>query len=110
MAGKSVVTKYAKMTTRVLRAETAAFDREMIVKEPRPLTAEERSWWDRVRRRPGRPRRGRGAKVISVSVEQELLARSDVLARSLRISRALLIERGLKGDRQEGSSPADFLR
>jgi hypothetical protein len=31
-----------------------------------------------------------------VSLEQELLARSDALAKSLGISRALLIERGLK--------------
>ena len=93
---KSVVGKYARMTAAELRAETAKFDREMVVTKSRPLTAEERAWWRRVRRRPGRPRRGRGAKVISVSLEQELLARSDVLARTLGISRALLIERGLK--------------
>lgn len=93
---KSVVRKYAGMTTEELRAETAEFDKEMVVTKSRPLTAEERAWWERVRRRPGRPRRGRGAKVISVSVEQELLARSDALARSLGISRALLVERGLK--------------
>jgi Ribbon-helix-helix protein, copG family len=31
-----------------------------------------------------------------VSLEQELLAKSDVLARKLGISRAWLIERGLK--------------
>jgi predicted transcriptional regulator len=43
-----------------------------------------------------RPRRGRGAKVISVRLEQDLLARFDALAKSLGISRALLIERGLK--------------
>jgi hypothetical protein len=68
----------------------------MVIAQSRPLTAEERAWWKKVRRRPGRPRRGTGAKVISVSVEQELLARSDVLAKSLGISRALLIQRGLK--------------
>ena len=34
--------------------------------------------------------------VISISLEGELLGRSDALARSLGISRALLIERGLK--------------
>ena len=39
---------------------------------------------------------GRGAKVISVSLEQELLAKSDALAKSPSISRALLIERGFK--------------
>ena len=93
---KSVVGKYARMTAAELRAETAKFGKEMVVTKSRPLTAEERAWWRKVRRRPGRPRRGRGVKVISVSVEQELLARSEVLARNLGISRALLIERGLK--------------
>ena len=94
--GKSVVAKYARMTARKLRAETGEFDQEMVVAKSRPLTAKELSWWKKVRRQPGRPRRGKGTKVISVSVERELLARSDVLARSLGISRALLIERGMK--------------
>jgi hypothetical protein len=93
---KSAVGRYARMTAAGLRSETAEFDDEMVVAKSRPLTAEERAWWERVRRRPGRPRRGRGAKVISVSLEQELLAKSDALARNLGISRALLIERGLK--------------
>jgi hypothetical protein len=96
MANKSIVAKYEKMTGRELNAEAAEFDKEMIISQSKPLTAEERAWWERVRRQPGRPRRGRGAKVISVSVEQELLARTDVLAKSLGISRALLIQRGLK--------------
>jgi hypothetical protein len=93
---KSVVGKYARMTAEALRSETAEFDKDMVVSKSKPLTPEERAWWARVRRRPGRPRRGRGAKVISVSLEQQLLARSDALAKNLGISRALLIERGLK--------------
>jgi hypothetical protein len=93
---KGVVSKYQRMTADELRAATAEFDKEMIVTQSRPLSAEERAWWERVRRRPGRPRRGKGAKVISVSLEEELLAKSDALAKSLGISRALLIERGLK--------------
>ena len=96
IAKKGLVAKYLKMTPAELNAEAAEFDKEMIAAKARPLTAEERAWWEKVRRRPGRPRRGRGATVISVSVERGLLTRSDVLARSLGISRALLIERGLK--------------
>jgi hypothetical protein len=84
------------MTTEELQEATAEFDQEMVGARARPLSAEERAWWNRVRRAPGRPRRGRGAKVVSVSLEQGLLARSDALARQLGISRALLIERGLK--------------
>jgi len=93
---KSVVARYARKTAAELRAETAEFDEELVVTKSRPLTPEERVWWERVRRQPGRPRRGRGAKVISVSVEQNLLGKSDALAHNLGISRALLIERGLK--------------
>jgi hypothetical protein len=96
IAKKGVVAKYLKMTPAELNTEAAEFDKEMIAAKARPLTAAERAWWEKVRRSPGRPRRGRGVKVISVSVEQDPLTRSDVLARSLGISRALLIERGLK--------------
>jgi hypothetical protein len=45
---------------------------------------------------------GGGVKVISVSVERGLLARSDALARDLGISRASLIERGLRAVLEAG--------
>ena len=84
------------MTLPELRAATKELDREMVADEFRPLTAAESARWEKARRKPGRPRRGAGAKVISVSVERQLLARSDALARNLRITRASLVERGLK--------------
>jgi hypothetical protein len=95
-AKKSLVAKYARMTAQELQEATAEFDREMVVTQSRPLKAKERSRWEAARRKPGRPRRGCGVKVVSVSLEQGLLSRSDGLARRLGISRALLIERGLK--------------
>lgn len=79
-----------------LAEETARYGREMTIEEFEPLTSATRKRWLRARRKPGRPRRGKGAKVISVSVERGLLSRSDTLARSLGLSRASLIERGLK--------------
>ena len=39
---------------------------------------------------------GKGAKVISITVERTLLARSDALAARLGVSRAGLVERGLR--------------
>ena len=96
IAKKDLVAKYLKMTPAELDAEAAEFDKEMTAAKARPLTAAERAWWEKVRRKPGPPRRGRGVKVISVSLEQGLLTRSDALARSLGVSRALLMERGLK--------------
>jgi hypothetical protein len=84
------------MTADELSAATAEFDREMLISHSRALTSRERRAWQEVRRKPGRPRRGAGVKVISVSVERGLLSRSDALASRLRISRAALIERGLR--------------
>jgi hypothetical protein len=93
---KGLVAKYAALELRELREATKEFDREMIVTESRPLSAGEHQSWEKARRKPGRPRRGAGVRVITVSVEGNLLARADSLARALGVSRASLIERGLK--------------
>jgi hypothetical protein len=93
---KSVVKTYERMGPKKLEAAAAKFDREFVVEESRPLNADERLLWTRARRKPGRPRVGRGARVISVSVERNLLVRSDALAHRLGISRASLVSRGLK--------------
>ena len=58
-------------------------------------SAEAGARWARAKHRRGRPRSGRGARVISVSVERSLLERSDNLARRLDVSRAR-VARGLK--------------
>jgi hypothetical protein len=79
-----------------LAEDTARYEREMVIDEFGPMTAAARARWARAKRKPGRPRRGKGAKVISVSVERGLLSRSDALAKGLGLSRAGLIERGLQ--------------
>jgi hypothetical protein len=86
----------AEMSLAELRAATKDLGREMVADGFRPMGPLERARWERARRKPGRPRRGAGAKVISVSVERGLLVRSDALARNLGITRASLVERGLK--------------
>jgi hypothetical protein len=93
---RDAASRYRDMKTEELAAATAEFDEEMVVSRSRPLAAAELRTWKAARRKPGRPKRGAGVRVISVSVERGLLSRSDALARSLGISRAALIERGLK--------------
>ncbi len=93
---KSVVRKYERMRPEELITATSAFDKEFIVEESRPPSTEEKRLWARARRKPGRPVVGRGVRVISVSVERDLLTRSDALARRLGITRASLVSRGLK--------------
>lgn len=72
------------------------YDQEMVIDRFKPLSAESRALWEKARRKPGRPRRGQGSKVISLSVERSLLARADDLAKNMGLTRAALIERGLK--------------
>lgn len=79
-----------------LAEATAAYGQEMIIDDFKPMSKPARDRWQRALRKPGRPRRGKGVKVIAVSVEQDLLQRSDRLAKELNISRARLIERGLR--------------
>lgn len=88
--------EYERMTTDELAAATRQFEEEGMARRSRPLTDEERALFDEARRRPGRPRRGQGVKVVSVSIERALLARCDAKAHHLGISRAALIERGLR--------------
>lgn len=87
---------YAALAPAELLEATKEFDREMVVTKSRPLSQTERDAWEKARRKPGRPRKGAGVKVISVSVERGLLSRADLLARALGVSRASLIERGQK--------------
>lgn len=87
---------YWEMTTRELSEATKEFDEEFVIDKCKPLSPEMRERWERAKRKVGRPRQGRGVRVISVSVERDLLARSDALAKRIGISRAALISRGLK--------------
>lgn len=79
-----------------LAAAAAEFDEELVADTFSAPTKEAQQRWDAARRKPGRPRRGKGVQVISVSVERTLLEHIDALAEKLGISRAGLIERGLK--------------
>ena len=85
-----------QMTADELAEATAEFDREFVSDEFSPCGADAAGKWRRVKRKPGRPRQGRGAKVISVSLEKELLAQADRLAKRKKVSRASLIARGLR--------------
>jgi len=85
-----------EMTTDELEKATKDLDREFIVDTFRPLTAAERKLWEKAKRKRGRPLVGKGAKVVSISIERDLLARSDKAARRLKVSRAKLVAVGLR--------------
>ena len=88
--------RYVRMNAEELAKATAEFDQEFIAEKAVPLTPEMAERWERAKRKPGRPRRGRGARVISLSVERGLLRECDALARKLGIRRSVLIDRSLR--------------
>jgi hypothetical protein len=90
--------KYWEMTTRELAEATAEFDQEAVADTFRPMTAaEEAAWKEATQKRPrGRPRVGKGVKVVSLGIEAGLLRRADALAKKRRISRAKLVAEGLE--------------
>jgi hypothetical protein len=88
--------KYTEMTVRELAKTTAEFEQENAVDESRPLNLAQRARWRKVRAKLGRPKIGKGVKVISLSLEKGLLSRADKAAKKLRISRAQLVSQGLE--------------
>jgi hypothetical protein len=69
---------------------------DQLLAESRPLNARERAQWRALKRKIGRPKVGKGVKVISLSVEKGLLKRADSYAKRLGLSRAQLFSRGLE--------------
>ena len=80
----------------VTRPSADEFDEEFVADTFGPMPPEAKAAWERANRKPGRPKVGKGATVISVSIERELLARSDALADRLGVARSALIAHGLK--------------
>jgi hypothetical protein len=62
----------------------------------RPLNARERGQWRRFKAKMGRPKVGKGAKTISLTVESDLLKQADAYAKRHGISRAKLVAWGLQ--------------
>ena len=87
---------YTEMNVDELRAATREFDAEFVGDTFSPLTPADRKRWARAKRKQGRPRQGAGTKVVSVTVEKTLLAKTDKLAKKLKTSRAQIIARGLR--------------
>ncbi|HWE96124.1 MAG TPA: hypothetical protein VG269_19325 [Tepidisphaeraceae bacterium] len=86
---------YWEMTTTELRKTTRRFDDPAYQPAALPQTADDVAQQRRAKNKGGRPRKGLGAKTISLTVERALLARSDAYAKRLGISRAELVQRGL---------------
>jgi hypothetical protein len=70
---------------------------ESMLVRSKPVSAAERRAWQRVKTQMGRPKLGKdGVKVISLSLEKELLRRADAYAKRNDLKRSELISRGIE--------------
>lgn len=78
-------------------ARVAKYERGIPFSRTKPLTPAQRKQWRRIQGKLlGRPVVGRGAKVVAVTIERDLLARADRFARQHRLKRAQMIAQGLE--------------
>jgi hypothetical protein len=66
------------------------------IERSRPLGTKERRQWGRFKAKMGRPKIGKGAKTISLTMEKDLLKQADTYARRHGISRAKLVAQGIQ--------------
>ena len=69
---------------------------EQLRARSRPLNAAERKLWRQFKRKTGRPRMGKGVKIVSVGLEKDLLKRTDALAKRRGLNRSALVTEALK--------------
>jgi hypothetical protein len=90
--------KHWEMNAKELSDATGEVESENVAGTFRAMFPEAESVCKAARKkRPyGRPRLGRGVKVVSVGIEASLLKRADRLAKKRGISRAKLVAEGLR--------------
>jgi hypothetical protein len=88
---------FTEMNTRELAEATREFDKEFVADRARPMNAAERRLHREAGRRGrGRPRVGKGAERINITIERDLLSRADALASSRDIGRSEMIAMALE--------------
>src|SRR4051794_689959 len=95
MKRKSAKKPWTRMTASELAKATKQFDQEIDLDHTRPLSPRNRKWWNRAKR-AGRPKVGRGARPVLITVEQELLAQADAYAKKHGINRSQLVALGIQ--------------
>jgi hypothetical protein len=83
-----------------LREATSKYDRELPAGPDglpgRRMNAAERKRWQKVRKKMGRPKIGKGVRRVMVSLEADLLKESDRFAKKHGLNRSKMISAGLR--------------
>ncbi len=89
--------RYGRMTVEEWDAEVAQYDKPLAKDDFGPPSSEARAQLLRAKAKRGRPKIGKGAKDVMISVEKDLLRAVDRYAKTHGISRSELFARGVRG-------------
>ena len=92
----SPIERFISLTDAQKDAEVAPFEKGIDPKDWRPLTLAQRRQWARIKRKAGRPKVGKGAKIVPVSIERGLLKQVDSFARRHKLKRSQMVAQGLR--------------
>jgi hypothetical protein len=88
--------RWSQLTAAELAGATRQYDEPFAaIRESRPMTSAERARYRKTIKR-GRPRIGKGASKVYISMERGLLRKADAYAKTQGISRSELIARGVR--------------
>src|SRR5437773_3807804 len=96
--------KYTLINTEQLREATKEYDAENVNPKPVPVPAAEQALMKRfmrnaraeAKRSRGRPKLGKGARSVLITIDPKLLKRADTFAKRKRLSRSALFSRGIE--------------
>lgn len=83
----SPIEKFIALSDAEKNAEVAEFEKGINPGEWQPLTPAQRKQWSRIKRKVGRPKVGKGAKVVPISIERGLLKEVDSFAKRHKLAR-----------------------
>jgi hypothetical protein len=90
----SAIEEFLSLTEAQKQAEIAPFLKAKV--KTRPLTPAERKQWNRIRRGLGRPKIGKGAVVVPISLERGFLKEVDAFAKANHLKRSQMVAEGLR--------------
>jgi len=102
-APRGPIDRFLALSEEERAAEVARFDRPGYPEGFGPLPRAQQKLWAKVKRKlkaegaaGGRPKVGKGARAVNVTIERGLLERADARAKAEGVTRAQLIARGLE--------------
>lgn len=93
---KSSIEQFLSLSEAEKQKEIAPFEKQELTVKTRPLTPAERKFWNSIKRGLGRPKIGKGAVVVPISLERGFLQEVDAFAKANHLKRSQMVSEGLR--------------